>query len=431
MLRLRLVEKTAMQVFTAKCLLPVSGPPLREGAAVAVDGETIVAVGPVKDVVAAAGENPVTHDLGDAVLMPGLVNAHTHLELSWLADDRPPEGDFLAWLKGLLERREDEDAERVAVAAREALAFLESRGTVVIGEVTNGVATIDAVARSGLHGTVFLELYRLRSSEAEEVMERAAEQLAEMERIRDEAGARDRLEIVLSPHAAHTTSGPLLKALAGRASATGSLLSIHVAESAAELAMVDSGTGPLPEFYRERGFWDETWSPTGHSPVALLDRLGVLSQKTLAIHCVQLSRQDLSRLQSRGVTAVVCPRSNAYLGVGTSPVPKILSSGVPVALGTDSLASAPDLDLFAEMAALRDDHPGLAPAAVLRMATLNGARALGFAKRFGSLEPGKAAAIVGVPLAAPGDDPLETVTSNPEQVTLLGKLSAPSGGDGT
>jgi 5-methylthioadenosine/S-adenosylhomocysteine deaminase len=301
---------------------------------------------------------------------------------------------------------------------------MRSRGTAALGDITNSGKLTGLVAGSGMYGTVFLELYRFRSSEAEEMVAGAAATLGEMEQARDTAGGAGRIEIVLSPHGAHTTSGPLLKALAGRALATGSALSVHVAESEAEVSLLRDGSGPLPEFYRETDFWEDGWTPPGLSPVSYLDRLGVLSDRTLAVHCVQLSHQDISILQTRGVAVVTCPRSNDYLGVGTAPIPKILASGVPVALGTDSLASAPDTDLFAEMAALRSSHPGLAPAAVVRMATLNGARVLGLADRLGSIEPGKLAALVAIGMASPGDDPLETATSNPENVTPLGILAA-------
>ena len=178
-------------------------------------------------------------------------------------------------------------------------------------------------------------------------------------------------------------------------------------------------TRTLPALFRERDVWDDAWLPPEATPVAYLARLGLLSERSLAVHCVQLDRQDHSWLQSRGVTVVACPRSNKRLGVGTAPIPELLREGIAVALGTDSLASAPDLDLFAEMAALRKDHPALAPAAVVRMATFNGARALGLADRLGSIEPGKLARLVVVPLTAPDDDPLLRACSRPEGVAPL------------
>jgi 5-methylthioadenosine/S-adenosylhomocysteine deaminase len=126
--------------------------------------------------------------------------------------------------------------------------------------------------------------------------------------------------------------------------------------------------------------------------------------------------------------AVTCPRSNTALGVGRAPVMELLGEGVPVALGTDSLASAGDLDLFAELAALRREHPRLPPAAALRMATLNGARALGLDERLGSLERGKLARCIVVPLESANDDPWEVVSSTPERVSWLGSPTADAGG---
>jgi len=231
--------------------------------------------------------------------------------------------------------------------------------------------------------------------------------------------ARDRFTTILTPHAAHTTSSPLLKALGGRAVASGEMLSIHVAESEEESQLLRDGTGPFKDFLIERGAWDPAFKAPGQTPVAYLERLGVLTPRTLAVHCVHLDQQDFSRLQARGVTVVTCPRSNQRLGVGKAPVPKLLSSGIPVALGTDSLATSPDLDVFTELAYLRQEHPGVSPAAALRIATLNGARALGMARDLGSIEEGKLAALAVVGLNEPNDDPLEAVTWSSESVSTL------------
>jgi len=406
-----------MKVITARCLLPVSGPPITKNGAVAVDNGLIVAVGARKQVLQEAGDDPEEIDLGEAVLMPGVVNAHTHLDQAWLGADPPPTGDFIRWLEDYRTRQLSVEEPVVSEAADKALALMISRGTVAIGDATQGSWTVPVLARHSIHATVFLEIDRFRASEAESAMKRAAEQIEEMEHARDEGGARERIGIALSPHGAHTTSGPLLKALAGRASATESSMSIHVSESVAERSLLLDGTGDIPGILKRLDQWDDSWKAPGLSTVEYLDRLGVLSSHMVAIHCVHLSQQDLSRLQTRESVMVVCPRSNANLGVGTVPVPRILGSGIPVALGTESLACTPDLDIFAEMAALRADHPGISPAAVLRMATLNGARVLGLDRKLGSLEPGKIAGMVSVPLPSPGDDPFEVVTSNPENVT--------------
>jgi len=404
-----------LRVIIASCVFPVTSPPIRDGA-VAIVGDRIAAVGRREEILACVESGADVHDLGPAALLPGLVNAHCHVELSWMAEDPPPGGDYAGWVRGLLERRAREEPDRARVAAERAIESMVSRGTVALGDVANETWVVPLLARSPLCGVVFHEIYSPRASEAERVLAQAIERVELLARDPDLERAGDRWRIVLAPHAPHTTSEPLLRALAGRARAAGAPLGIHASESAAEVAFLENATGPLSQLFRERGMWDDAWEPPGLTPIELLDRLGVLGPRGIAVHCVRLVHRDHAKLRSRGVHVVTCPRSNERLGVGLAPVPALLAGGVPVALGTDSLASAPDLDLFAEMAALRRAHPGLAPAAVLRMATWNGAVALGLADRLGSIEPGKLACLVVVPMNALDDDPLVTICSEPEVV---------------
>lgn len=407
-----------MDVYFARFILPVAAPLIRDGA-IAIEDGRIASAGPRKEVLEAAGSDARVLDLGNAIVIPGLVNAHTHVELSCLADDPPAGEDYASWVFDLLSKKEKMDREAAATAAETALAKLRSRGTVAIGDVANETWSAPAIARSGLHGIVFHEIYGTNSARAESLIAEAAGRLEALGADKDVAQAEGRVRIALSPHAPHTTSAPLLRALAGRSAACGDPFSIHVAESQAETAFLRDGGGPLAPFYRDRGFLHEGWKPPGSSPVGYLHRLGVLSPRTMAVHCVHLTQQDHSLLQAGRVTVVTCPRSNRRLNVGVAPIPKLMKAGVPVALGTDSLASAPDLDLFAEMAALCEEHPSLSPAAVLRMATLNGARILGVDDRLGSIEPGKLAELIVVPAGEGDRSPLETVCSAPEQVYLL------------
>jgi len=405
-------------IYLARRVLPVATPPLRDGA-VAVEDGRIVAVGPRKELVEQLGDGAATRDLGDVVLMPGLVNAHTHLELSWLGSDPPAGGDYTGWVRELLRLRETEDAALAAQAAQQAVDSLVERGTVAVGDISNGVWIAPLLARSPLHGIVFHEIYGMPGDDPSPLLEQAAERLQEIEDDPDVRGAAGRLQLALTPHAPHSTSSALLRGLAGRARAADQPLSIHVAESEAESQLLREGKGPLAELFRERSFLPEGWEAPGFGPVEYLDRIGLLSSRTLAVHCVRLVREDHSRLQSRRATVITCPRSNERLGVGKAPVPELLREGIPVALGTDSLASAPDLDLFGELAALCDLHPGLAPATALRMATLNGARGLGLDRRLGSIEPGKLAGLVVLPMEAPDDDPFELACSLPAKVHPL------------
>ena len=407
-----------MPIYAARWLLPVASRPVRDGA-VHVDRGEIVAAGPRDAVLEAAEDETEIRELGESAILPGLVNAHTHLELSWMGRDRPPAGDYLGWIRDLLERRETEDRARATEAAEREIETSIRRGVVAVGDVGNATWIVPLLARSGLHGVAFHELIGFRAADAESLLEAAVERLEALERDPDVGDASARLRVVLTPHAPHTTSPGLLRALAGRASATGDPLSIHLAESPEETQLLDDGSGSFAELLRARDQWDDGFVAEGHSPVEHLDRLGALTPRTLAVHGIQLDHPDHVRLQQRGATVVTCPRSNAALGVGKAPVPALMREGIPVALGTDSLASVPDLDLFAELAALRLEHPSISPAAALRIATLNGAQALGLDSRLGSIEPGKLARLIVVPLPDAEADALETICSVPETVWAL------------
>lgn len=417
-MRLVTTRGNPLLVYTARHVLPVSHAPIESGAVAIAEGR-IAAVGRKADVIRTAGGSAVVRDLGDAVLLPGLVNAHAHLELSWCAGKTPDGDDFAGWIRRLVAARRSVAIETALAAAEDAVRFVVARGCAAVGDLANEDWIAAIVARSPLHAVLFRELLGFRAADARRLLDGAQDGVERMAADAQVRSAGARLRLTPTPHAIYSTSPALLKALAQRARETAAPLSIHVAESPAESELMLRGTGPLAELLRDLGAWDEDWRPPGVSPVRALDRLGVLSQRTLAVHCVQVDRSDLQLLRERGVTVVTCPRSNARLRVGRAPIPAIAAEGIRVAIGTDSLASAPDLDLFAEMAALRADHPALAPDAVLRMATLHGAAALGLERELGSLQAGKLAALVCVRLDSADDDPLEAVTRLPADVERI------------
>jgi aminodeoxyfutalosine deaminase len=412
-----------MEIFTARHVLPVARPAIEDGA-VAVREGRIVAVGPRAAVLGSADARARIHDLGDAAVFPGLVNAHLHLELSWLAGSDLPSGDYVAWISALVARRAGPVPPDARDIAARALAAIVARGTVAVGDVANELWTVPVLARSPIHAVVFHEIYDLGAADAETILRETTRRLDEAAADAaaadpDVAAAASRVRIAVAPHAPHTTSVALLRALAGRSAATGDPLSIHVAESREEVELLRHGTGALRALLRSRGACGDDWEPPRRSPIDHLKRCGALGPRTLAVHAVHLDGTDVRTLQASGASVVTCPRSNARLGVGRAPVPALLRAGVAVALGTDSLASAPDLDLLSEMAALGDAYPEITPATILRMATLHGARALGLADHLGSIEVGKLPALVVLPLG-PGDDrPLDRLCTRPATVYRL------------
>ena len=188
-------------------------------------------------------------------------------------------------------------------------------------------------------------------------------------------------------------------------------MSIHVGESSDEIAFLRNATGAWRELLYRLGAWNDRWEPPGCGPVEYLDRLGLLSDRLLAVHGTQLTNGELSRLATADATLVTCPRSNRWTGAGTPPIERFYSSGVRVAIGTDSLASVEDLNLFREVAYVRDLAPHVPARQILASATIAGAIALGFNKEFGTIEPGKRAALIAVRVPSGVEDVEEYLVS--------------------
>ena len=196
---------------------------------------------------------------------------------------------------------------------------------------------------------------------------------------------------------------------------------MHLSESQAEVEFIRTGGGPWRDLLEELGSWDPAWVTPGGTPVEFLEERGFLDDRLLAVHGVHTTPDDLARLAAHGVTLVACPRSNIHTGAGVPPIEAFYASGVRVAVGTDSLASAPDLNVFAEVAALRRLAPGVPAARLLDSATRQGARALGFDRDFGTIEPGKSARMIAVDIPTGVDDVEEYLVGGiqPGQVRWL------------
>ncbi|HET6351261.1 MAG TPA: amidohydrolase family protein [Coriobacteriia bacterium] len=362
---------------TADWILPISNGPIRSGG-VLVDAGRIVAVGPTRELASheLAAER---HDFDGCIISPGLVNAHTHLTLTALHGVVPPLR-FTEWLPKLVAAMKpwevaDHEASGV-LGAEECLAS----GVTCVGDIAYGAAEVSRASAAGLGGVYYWELLGLDPA--------AIDSHLDYLRYPQERNAYGpRVVAGLSPHAPYSCSPALLAATDAKARALGVPLAIHVAESAAEVELMHLGTGPLLGV-AERNM--PGFRPPGTSTVCYLAALGALDDAT-AVHVCHLEPGDIGLLAQHARGVVTCPRSNAYLH---NPVPEIgplLDADIPVGIGTDSSASNHDLNLMAEVRTLLELQPELGPDAVLRMATLSGARAIGVEDRFGSLEAGKSA----------------------------------------
>jgi aminodeoxyfutalosine deaminase len=388
-----------LQVHRGAWVLPISRPPIRDGW-VAVDAGRIVGVGGPHDPPPVPGFYQPSLDEDPTgprtAILPGLVNAHTHLELSWMHGRVEPAPTMPAWVERLLALRRTvggDPAEPIIAAIAEA----HATGTALVGDITNTCAAYEPLADSDLSAAIFRELVGFNVPDAAALVADAAKQIEELMPL-----AWLRPSIV--PHAPYSVSPSLLRAIA--AAAGDRPISIHLGESAEEMQFLREGTGAWRQMLAALRVWTDEWSAPACGPVAYLDSFGLVNERLVAVHCVQLTDEELARLAAARATVVACPRSNAWTGAGTPPIERFYASGVRVAIGTDSLASVEDLNMFSELAAMRRLAPGVPVARLLESATRAGADALGFGDELGAIEVGKQAALLGVTIP-PGVDEVE------------------------
>jgi cytosine/adenosine deaminase-related metal-dependent hydrolase len=397
-----------MTTLQAAWVLPVDRPPIRNGL-VDIDNRRIAAV---REPSSGSGG---ARDLGDVALMPGLVNAHTHLELSWLRGRVPPANRFTDWVKTLLAIRRGTElaiTPEVVGSVREAIGELRRSGTVAVGDITNSLAAVEPMVEAGLAGVVFHELLGFKERDAA---------LVEATRERRLAAQGRGVRVSLAPHAPYSTSVELFKAIRQAVSASDCpIMSVHLGESLEEVELLAAGSGPWRGMLETIGLWRDDWEIPRCGPVQFLERHGLVDERTLVVHGVQFDDVALARLRQLGATLVTCPRSNQWVGVGYPPIDRFYASGVPIAVGTDSLASVDDLNLFSELKTMRWLAPAVPARRLLESATAIGARALGL-DTLGTLTPGKDAAILAVALPPGVDDVEEYLVTgiDPSQVQWL------------
>ena len=357
-------------------------------------------------------------DLGNVAILPALVNAHTHLELSYLQGRVPPTDRFLDWIRTIMAtRREYPDAAdpRILDAARAAIADARASGTGLLGDISNTLVTARLLRDAAMPAQVFYELLKFNASDPVSMVREAR---AKANAAADGGGVR----VSLAPHAPYSVAPGLFAAIRADLDANpGQVTTVHLGESPEELEFVRRGTGPWRVLLEELGVWSDQWEPPGTSPVEYLERLGFLDRRVLAVHGVQFDGDDLDRLRSRGMTVVSCPRSNQHVGVGAPPLEAFYAMDVHVAFGTDSLASAPDLNLFSELAEARRLAPRVPARALLQSATCRGAEALGFGDEFGTIAPGARADLIAVRTPADVSDVEEYLVGGiePSAITWL------------
>jgi cytosine/adenosine deaminase-related metal-dependent hydrolase len=418
-------EPSIRRALRARYVFPVTSPPIPDGVVTIQDGK-IVGVGRLP---ADGPGDMVVEDLGNAAILPGLVNAHTHLEFSDLAAPLGEPGmGFVDWVRRVIDYRRQSESQPDS-AVEKGLQESVRCGTVALGEIAQPGWPTKAFADAPIQSTVFLELIgptrqrvgpafdlarqhcaiakqRVAGAElgwlglSEAVPQRHGWGTASLSPSHPLPSPSHPVLLGLSPHASYTVHPDLLGEIVGLSQAASVPLAFHLAESREEMNLLRSGSGPLREFLETLDAWEPELVRPGTRPLDYLHRLAP-AWRTLIIHGNYLDDEEIRYLgeKSGRMAVVYCPRTHAWFRHAPYPLEKMLAAGATVALGTDSRASSPDLSVLVEMRRVVEEHPSVPWSDVLALGTIRGAIALGRHQQTGSLGPGKFAdlAVVALP----------------------------------
>lgn len=391
-------------LYCAPWVLPVSSPPIA-GGGIAIDRDRIISVG-AQAVLSKQFPQSTVHEFNESVIIPGLINAHSHLELTamrgFLEDE---ENDFFAWLKKLtIARLERMKADDLYVSAAWGACEGVRAGVTCFADASDSATeSMKALRDVGLRGTVYQESFGPDPRLAKENFEKLKARVAGLRQLETPL-----VKCGVSPHAPYTVSAPQLEMISRFAIEEHLPLMMHAAETAMEVSLMLKGEGPFAEGLRGR---DIDWQPPGLSTIQYLNAHNVLKTRPLLAHCITVDEADIETMKQTETRVAHCPKSNAKFGHGIAPFSKLLDKGISVGLGSDSVASNNVCDLIEEarfallLARATTDKNDTNATDVLETATLGGARALGLKGQIGELREGLQADFVVVSLNGPHQVP--------------------------
>ena len=406
--------------YRARWIAPVASPLIE-------NGHVVVDNGLVVSVERSNRPHPAAVDLGDAVVLPGLVNAHTHLELTVCHRSIPYRGSFADWIADLVSANPHRGSGEVLEhSVRDGFKQSLSAGVTALADIGHGRPVLQAWSQAPLHTVGFLEVLGMGA---------VFKQITAGERSVAAAAAMCKetplLRIGIAPHAPYTTDAAMYREAIEFATRTGRPICTHLAETREEGQFLADGTGPLRDFLERWNLWDGSFDPPGCSPVEYAHRLGLLACGPLLAHVNYVTDADLELLAGTGSSVAYCPRTHRFFGHEPHRFRDMLARGINVCIGTDSLASNDTLSVLDELRFLAASDPALSPSQLLAMGTLAGARALGFQDQIGSLSPGKRADMVAVALdQATTGEPIGDLLSSaaPPAAVYLGGERLPDEG---
>ncbi|HUJ70842.1 MAG TPA: amidohydrolase family protein [Verrucomicrobiae bacterium] len=393
-------------ILRAKCVLPMDQPPIEDGA-VAIEGDTIVAVGKSAEIRAAhSGE---VRDLGERVLAPGLINAHCHLDYTRLRGEVEYRGSFTEWILQLVAAKQLHPDKEYVGGIQRGIEWLTRSGTTTIVNIESFPALIDQVVPTKLRVWWCLELMDFnRSEEAKAAATGALEFIATHSVARGGFG--------FSPHAPYTASGELYRLCAQYAYGRNIPLTTHLAESEEEDEMIRRGTGHMYDYFTLAGRDMSDCKRAG--PTQLMSEYGVLGPHCIAAHVNYLTPVEVALLKQSGTHVVHCPKTHRFFNRGMPPLTIWKAQGINVCLGTDSMASNDNLSMLDEMQTLGQMFPHMSAEELLEFATVNAAKALNQGEKLGKIAGGAWADLIAVPLEIAGSDPYEAVVYADKKVSF-------------
>jgi 5-methylthioadenosine/S-adenosylhomocysteine deaminase len=404
-------EDEKPKLYTARWVLPMEIGPIENGA-VAVEKNKIACVGPVSEV-RAKFPDAVQEDFGEAVIMPGLINTHSHLELTIMRGYlEREESDFFAWLRKLtVAKTERVTPDDLRMSATLGAIEAARAGVTCLGDACDfGMAGIKALLDVGLRGIVFQESFGPDPQLVVENFQKLQDKVSALRELET-----DLVRVGVSPHAPYTVCAQQLELIADYALKERLPVMMHAAESQFEKEFILEGHGPLAEGLHKRGI---EWNAPKISTIQYLNQHGILETKPLLAHCINVDETDIETVKTKGASVAHCPKSNAKLGHGFAPFADFVESGLKAGLGSDSVASNNTCDIFEEarfallLSRATSSNAVIQAEDVLNAATIGGARALGLDNKIGSLVEGKDADLIVVSLNEAQQQPIHSVTSS-------------------
>lgn len=372
-------------IIKADYILPIITPPIRNGAIYIKDG-VIIECGAYSKI---SGLDKRVMELKNVCLLPGFVNAHTHLELTSLKDKIPYRGSFIQWIREIIEAKKDWNEKNYIDSLKLGIKQLITSGATTVADITTSGLSPQVLSTSNLRCRIYKEITGFKSAMISQVIASLKQYLSNFQ-------PTNLIDFGLAPHSPYSVNPKLLIELSNLANNNNLSLSIHIAEAKEEIEFLMKGRGDAVNLLKELNVWDNSWKPQGLTPVKYLNSLNILNSNIIGVHLNYIDDEEIAILKEKRVGVVHCPKSHKFFKREDFPIQKLINKGIIVALGTDSLASNDTLSMLEEMKELKKRYKNLSAETILKLATINGAKVLKLDDKIGTLQSDKKADIIGI-----------------------------------